>query len=129
MEIKTEITIVLPRKLVEALGITDSGVDEFIEDTMNGGHQINDRSLVTVMAEESSDAVDWLDAIGAPLPKVAATGGTTHKYLHEPEDGSAVGSYLVEKLNAQAEKLGVQVISESDFLNLMAEYGQQVIAE
>jgi len=30
---------------------------------MNGGHQINDRSLVTVMAEESSDAVDWLDTI------------------------------------------------------------------
>ena len=66
-------------KYQEALGITDSGVDEFIEDTMNGGHQINDRSLVTVMAEESSDAVDWLDSIGAPLPKVAATGGTTHK--------------------------------------------------
>lgn len=45
-------------KYQEALGITDSGVDEFIEDTMNGGHQINDRSLVTVMAEESSDAVE-----------------------------------------------------------------------
>ena len=81
---------------------------------MNGGHQINDRSLVTVMAEESSDAVDWLDSIGAPLPKVAATGGTTHKYLHEPEDGSAVGSYLVEKLNAQAEKLGVQIMLNTD---------------
>ena len=54
------------------------------------------------MAEHSSDAIDWLTSIGAPLPKVAATGGTTHKYLHEPEDGSAVGSYLVEKLNAQA---------------------------
>lgn len=93
----------------EALGITDSGVNEFIEDTMNGGHQINDRSLVTEMAEQSSDAIDWLTSIGAPLPKVAATGGTTHKYLHEPEDGSAVGSYLVDKLNAQAEKLGVQI--------------------
>ena len=94
----------------EALGITDSGVNEFIEDTMNGGHQINDRSLVTEMAEQSSDAIDWLTSIGAPLPKVAATGGTTHKYLHEPEDGSAVGSYLVDKLNAQAEKLGVQIL-------------------
>lgn len=30
------------------LGITDSGVQEFIEDTINGGHGINDRSLVTV---------------------------------------------------------------------------------
>lgn len=94
----------------ESLGITDSGVNEFIEDTMNGGHQINDRSLVAEMAEQSSDAIDWLTSIGAPLPKVAATGGTTHKYLHEPEDGSAVGSYLVDKLNAQAEKLGVQIL-------------------
>ena len=42
------------------LGITDSGVQEFIEDTINGGHGINDRSLVTVMAEQSSDAIDWL---------------------------------------------------------------------
>ena len=49
------------------LGITDSGVQEFIEDTINGGHGINDRSLVTVMAEQSSDAIDWLTSIGAPL--------------------------------------------------------------
>ena len=113
-------------KYQEALGITDSGVDEFIEDTMNGGHQINDRSLVTVMAEESSDAVDWLDAIGAPLPKVAATGGTTHKYLHEPEDGSAVGSYLVEKLNAQAEKLGVQIMLNTEATEILTENGAAV---
>ncbi|WP_269091367.1 NAD-dependent DNA ligase LigA [Acinetobacter sp. ME22] len=38
--------------------------------------------------------------------------------------GEKAGSKL-----EKAEKLGVQVISESDFLNLMAEYGQQVIAE
>lgn len=113
-------------KYQKALGITDSGVDEFIEDTMNGGHQINDRSLVTVMAEESSDAVDWLDAIGAPLPKVAATGGTTHKYLHEPEDGSAVGSYLVEKLNAQAEKLGAQIMLNTEATEILTENGAAV---
>ena len=93
---------------------------------MNGGHQINDRSLVTVMAEESSDAVDWLDSIGAPLPKVAATGGTTHKYLHETEDGSAVGSYLVEKLNAQAEKLGVQVMLNTEAAEILTENGAAV---
>lgn len=110
-------------KYQAALGITDSGVEEFIEDTMNGGHQINDRSLVTVMAEDSADAVDWLDSIGAPLPKVAATGGTTHKYLHEPEDGSAVGSYLVEKLNAQAEKLGVQILLNTEATEILTNNG------
>ena len=78
------------------LGITDSGVQEFIEDTINGG---------------------------APLPKVAATGGTTHKYLHEPEDGSAVGSYLVEKLNAQAEKLGVQILLNTKATEILTNDG------
>ena len=91
-------------KFQEAAGITDSGVKEFIEDTMNGGHQLNDISLVTTLAENSAEAVEWLESIGAPLPKVAATGGTMHKYLHSPEDGSPVGSYLVAKLSEEAEK-------------------------
>ena len=97
-------------KFQEAAGIIDSGVQEFIEDTMNGGHQLNDLALVTTMAENSSDAVNWLESIGAPLPKVAATGGTTHKYLHSPEDGSPVGAYLVAKLSEEAEKQGIEIM-------------------
>ena len=97
-------------KFQEAQGITDSGVQEFIEDTMNGGHQLNDLALVTTMAENSASAVEWLESIGAPLPKVAATGGTQHKYLHSPEDGSPVGSYLVAKLNEEAEKQGINIM-------------------
>ena len=113
-------------KYQEELGITDSGVEEFIEDTMNGGHQINDKALVTTMAEGSSEAVDWLTSIGAPLPEVAATGGTKHKYLHEPEDGSAVGPYLVEKLSAQAEKLGVEIILETTVTEIIMKDGKAV---
>ena len=97
-------------KFQEAAGITDSGVQEFIEDTMNGGHQLNDLALVTTMAENSSDAVNWLESIGAPLPKVAATGGTTHKYLHSPEDGSPVGAYLVAKLSEAAAQEGIDIM-------------------
>ena len=93
-------------KFLDAAGITDSTVENFIEDTMNGGHQINNIDLVRTMAESSSDAIDWLDSIGAPLPKIAATGGTTHKYLHEPEDGSSVGKYLVKILNNYVGTLG-----------------------
>ena len=54
---------------------------------------------------------------------MAATGGTTHKYLHEPEDGSAVGSYLVEKLNAQAEKLGVQILLNTKATEILTNDG------
>lgn len=113
-------------KFQEAAGITDSGVQEFIEDTMNGGHQLNDLALVTTMAENSSDAVDWLESIGAPLPKVAATGGTTHKYLHSPEDGSPVGSYLVAKLNEEAEKQGIEVMLNTRATEILMDNGAAV---
>ena len=109
-----------------ALDITDSGVTEFIEDTMEGGHQLNDIDLVTTMAENSAAGIDWLTSIGAPLPKVAATGGTTHKYLHEPEDGSAVGSYLVEKLSAKTEELGIEILLNTQATEIITENGAAV---
>ena len=113
-------------KFQEALGITDSGVEEFIEDTMNGGHQLNDPDLVRTMAENSSDAVDWLASIGAELPKVAATGGTTHKYLHSPEDGSPVGSFLIEKLSEEADRQGIEIMLNTKATKILMEDGAAV---
>ena len=110
-------------KFQAELGITDSGVQEFIEDTMNGGHQANNPELVATMAENSSDAVDWLESIDAALPKVEATGGTSHKYLHQPEDGSAVGTFLIEKLSQQMDKLGIEVLTETEATELLVEDG------
>lgn len=110
-------------KFQAALDITDSGVREFVEDTMNGGHMLNDLSLVVTMSENSSDAVDWLESIGAPLPKVAATGGTVHKYLHSPEDGSPVGAYLVAKLSEEVEKQGIEVMLNTQATEILMDGG------
>ncbi len=113
-------------KFQEAAGIVDSGVQEFIEDTMNGGHQLNDLALVTTMAENSAEAVEWLESIGAPLPRVAATGGTTHKYLHSPEDGSPVGAYLVAKLGEEAEKQGIEIMLNTTATEILMDGGAAV---
>ena len=113
-------------KFQAAQGITDSGVQEFIDDTMNGGHQLNDLSLVTTLAENSAEAVEWLESIGAPLPKVAATGGTTHKYLHSPEDGSPVGSYLVAKLSKVVEDNGIEVMLNTKATEILMDNGAAV---
>lgn len=75
-------------------GIEDS-VEQFVEDTIKGGHDINDRDLVTIMAENSAEGIEWLDSIGAPLPKISFSGGATNQRIHAPEDGSGVGAYLV----------------------------------
>ncbi|MDO4467035.1 MAG: flavocytochrome c [Bacillota bacterium] len=104
--------------------IEDSTVENYIEDTINGGHGINDRELVTKMAELSSEAVDWLESIGAPLPALAATGGTVHYYLHEPEDGSAVGEFLVEHFSATLAELGIEVMVETEAKEILMKDGK-----
>ncbi len=103
--------------------IEDSTVENYIADTMAGGHDVNDKDLVTTLAEKSSDAVDWLESIGAPLPTIAATGGTTHYYLHEPEDGSAVGEYLVESYTKTLKDLGIEVMLSTEATEILTEDG------
>ena len=93
-------------------GITDS-VEQFVEDTMKGGHNINNPDLVRTMAEKSADAINWLDEIGAPLPKVSFSGGATNARIHAPADGSGVGGYLVSCFSETMEKLGIEVLLET----------------
>ena len=113
-------------KVEAELGITDSTVENFVDDTMRLGHDLANRELVQTLAENSAEAVDWLFSIDAPLTKVVATGGTTHKYLHKPEDGAPVGEYLVEKLKVQAEKLGIDVRVNTKATEILMENGQAV---
>ena len=93
-------------------GIEDS-VEQFVEDTMKGGHNINNPDLVRTLAEKSADAINWLDEIGAPLPKVSFSGGATNARIHAPADGSGVGSYLVNCFSETMEKLGIEVLLET----------------
>ena len=99
-------------------GIEDS-VEVFVEDTMKAGHNINDRRLVTIMAELSAQAIDWLDSIGAPLPKVSFSGGATNKRIHAPEDGSGVGAFLVTRFLHTLEGLQIPVLYDTTATQLM----------
>ncbi len=99
-------------------GIEDS-VEQFVEDTMKGGHDINDRDLVTIMAQNSASAIDWLDSIGAPLPKVSFSGGATNKRIHAPEDGSGVGAFLVTRFLNKIEELGINVMYNTTATSIM----------
>lgn len=65
-------------KYQEAEGIEDS-VDLFVEDTMKGGKELNDKALVTEMAENSAAAVDWVNEIGGDLSVVGMFGGRKRK--------------------------------------------------
>ena len=101
--------------------LKESTVENYIAETIDGGHDINDVDLVTTMAEKSSEAIDWLEENGAPLPTIAATGGTVHYYLHEPEDGSAVGTFLVEKLNELDKSLGIEIMLNTEATEILTD--------
>jgi fumarate reductase flavoprotein subunit len=103
-------------------GIDDS-VEQFVEDTMEGGHNINDKDLVTTLAENSAEAIDWLDSIGAPLPKVSFSGGATNARIHAPEDGSGVGAYLVTSLLKKMDELDINVMYDTKATKLISEDG------
>ena len=103
-------------------GIEDS-VEQFVEDTMEGGHNINDRDLVETMAENSAEGIDWLDSIGAPLPKVSFSGGATNARIHAPEDGSGVGAYLVTSMLKKVDELDIDVMYNKKATELISKDG------
>lgn len=103
-------------------GIEDS-VEQFVQDTMEGGHNINDRDLVETMAENSAEGIDWLDSIGAPLPKVSFSGGATNARIHAPEDGSGVGAYLVTSMLKKVDELDIDVMYNTKATELISKDG------
>ncbi|MGC6770030.1 flavocytochrome c [Enterococcus sp. LJL51] len=84
-------------KFQEAQGIEDSN-DLFFEDTLKGGKETNDKELLRYLVDNSSPAIDWLDSMDITLDNISYSGGASVKRIHRPNDGSAVGAYLVDGL-------------------------------
>lgn len=103
-------------------GIEDT-IEQFVTDTMNGGKNVNDEALVRTMAQQSAAAIEWLDSIGAPLPKVSFSGGATNARIHAPEDGSGVGGYLVDAFSAELERQGIEIMMNTKATELIMKDG------
>jgi fumarate reductase flavoprotein subunit len=110
-------------------GIEDSA-DLYYEDTMKGGHDINNPDLVRTLANNSSAAIDWLDSIGAPLSNIGLAGGASAMRQHRPvnEEGKilSVGAYLVEHLTSTCEKEGVKILYNAKVDEILMENGKAV---
>lgn len=84
-------------KFQKEQGIEDNN-DLFYEESLKGGHGTNDKEMLRFFVDNSASAIDWLDSIGIKLNNLTITGGMNEKRTHRPEDGSAVGQYLVNGL-------------------------------
>lgn len=99
-------------------------VAQFVADTMKGGKNLNNPDLVQTMAEQSAPAIDWLDTIGAPLPKVSFSGGATNARIHAPKDGSGVGGFLVQAFSNKLDEMGVPVMLNTRATELLMADGK-----
>ncbi len=125
-------------KLEEELGLLDdslvdgdkdlrSTVENYIADTYRLGHDLANMDLVRTLAENSSEAIDWLTSIGAPFTDVEPTGGCQgRKYLHQPEGGHPVGEYLVQRLSKVVEEQGIEIMLNTKAIEILMENGQAV---
>lgn len=111
-------------------GIEDS-VELFIEDTIKSGKEINDPELVRTLAENTSEAIDWLDKENAPLSGPLGTmGGLSAKRTHRPVDAegnvTSVGNFLVSALGVRLDELGIEVVTGAAVNKIIMEDGKAV---
>ena len=98
-------------KVQEAEGIEDS-VELFANDTFEGGHELGNMDLITFMCENSNAALERLEERGMFLTKLSTSGGASVKRIHRPEDGEAVGTYLVRHMCEQCEQRNVAAVTQ-----------------
>ena len=111
-------------------GYFDS-VELFELDTMIGGKGRNNPELVRALAENSADAIQWLDSIGAPLPSVSSFGGASVKRIHRPVNAEgktvSVGTFMLPILEENAKKIGADLRLETRAEKLLTDESGKVV--
>jgi len=110
-------------KFQEKEDIEDSN-DTFYEDTLEGGQETNDKELLRYFVDHSADAIDWLDNMGITLNNISYSGGASVQRIHRPEDGSAVGGYLVEGLLRNVNENDIPIFVNTDVTKINEDNGQ-----
>ncbi|WP_108944141.1 flavocytochrome c [Shewanella halifaxensis] len=100
------------------LGYKD-GVEQFYNDTMKGGHNINDPKLVKKLTEDSADGLSWLTALGGDFSAARRGGGHTADRLHRPAGGKKNGPELISVLQRNSDALGVKVETNNKVLKIV----------
>ncbi|WP_053956019.1 flavocytochrome c [Inediibacterium massiliense] len=89
-------------------GIQDH-TDLFIKDTLEGGQNTNNKSLVKILAQNSSSMINWLTNYGMDLSDVGRLGGASVDRAHRPKGGAPVGEMLFSTLEKTARSKGVEI--------------------
>ncbi len=107
------------------LGIEDKK-QIMIDDTMKGGRNLNDPELVKVLANNSSDSIDWLTTLGADMTDVGRMGGASVNRSHRPTGGAGVGAHVAQVLWDSAVKRGTDIRLNSRVVRILEDANGKV---
>ena len=105
-------------------GIKDS-IESHFQDTMKGGHNLNNPELVRTLVNNAPNAVEWLLALGGDFRDVGMMGGASQKRAHRPTGGAAVGPEVIKTLwsAVRARKDNITVLTSTTALKLVEKDG------
>lgn len=102
----------------------------YYEDTMRGGSELNEPSLVRALAEGAIPALAELEAIGVPFARIDGKFAQRHlsgnRYPRSVFHPDGIGKLAVEHLMAHAEAIGVQSLSGWKAVALVQDAGEVV---
>ncbi|MBP3439360.1 MAG: flavocytochrome c [Sutterella sp.] len=101
----------------KAAGIKDS-TETFIKDTLHVGKGKNDQSLLRVLGDHSSEALEWFEKLGGELKlDPGVYGGCSAARMHFTPTGG-IGKYMVRYMKPALEKSGADVRLNSQVVRL-----------
>ncbi len=107
----------------KSLGIEDSRQRHF-DDTMSGGHFLNDSSLVAALVDNAAGSVEWLVSLGADMSDVGHMAGSTRMRTHRPAGGAAIGPHLMAVLSKAVKGRNVPVRTRNEVTELIKKDGE-----
>ena len=93
--------------------------DLMFQDTMTGGGNINNPDLVRIMADQSAEAIYWVNDFGAGFTRVGRSGGTSADRVHGPEDGRAGGPTMVSALTNAINDYNIPIMLNTNVTEIL----------
>lgn len=92
-------------------GVVDS-YEEFYDETLKGGGNLNDPDLLQYFSTHAALAIDWLADHGIRLEDITITGGMSKMRTHRPASMAPIGGFLVTELLKQIQDQQLPLFTE-----------------
>ncbi len=92
--------------------------DEFYNETLIGGGNLNDPELLNYFTTHSALSIDWLKDHGIILDDLTIAGGMKKKRVHRPSSMAPIGAFLITELLKLVDKTDIPVFTNVKVLDI-----------